>query len=126
MTRARETGPGKIHEMANLDFLRGLADRRSVVFVERLPGLRVPTRATLVRLRRNQVEQMNELTLELNGDTELASVLGQVCARGECLERMTIAPPDYAAMVELRKLMVARIDGPRGDGSISVYFNFRS
>lgn len=60
------------------------------------------------------------LTLEVAADADLAFVLREACAHGEHLEKLTIAPPDDAAMVELRKLVVARIDGVRGSGWVSV------
>jgi hypothetical protein len=64
--------------------------------------------------------------LEVAADTDLAFVLREAYAHGEHLERMTIAPPDYAAMVELRNLVVARIDGAKGSARIMICLGFRA
>ena len=126
MTRPCAAEPDGVQKTPHLDYLRGLADRRSLVLLDRIPGLRAPTRARLLQMRRNRREQGNALTLEVAADTDLAFVLREAYAHGEHLERMTIAPPDYAAMVELRNLVVARIDGAKGSARIMICLGFRA
>lgn len=108
----------------DLNFLTGLADKRGEILVAGLPGLRVPARANLVRLRRRATELMGELTLEVAAGTELAVILGEMQARDHHLQTMTIAAHDTS--VELRDLMIAGIDSRGRDGTIFVNLDFPS
>ena len=45
-------------------------------------------------------------------------------AAGAGLEQMTIAPRDHNGMVELRELLVTRIDADEGAGTLFVDLNF--
>ena len=48
----------------------------------------------------------------------------QVADQIECqLDQLEWGPQDYAAVIELREVAVTRIDGDRGDGTVSVNLN---
>lgn len=64
------------------------------------------------------------MDLEMGSDSELALLLREAHVRGDRFERMTIAPHDYTAMIELRELLVTRIDGRRGRGTLSACLTF--
>jgi hypothetical protein len=108
----------------DLDFLKGLADRRGEILVAGLPGLRAPARANLVRLRRRVTELMGELTLEVATGTELAVILGTIQARDHHPLNLTIHAHD--TRVELWNLVIAGIDGPSAGGTISANLHFSS
>ncbi len=117
---------GSFANRGDLDYLRGLADRRGAVVVDRLPGLGAPAPATLVRMRWNAAGGAGELSLEVDGKSELAHILEEVHARHDDLEEMTICPPDRAPGVELRGITIARIADGGGGGTISVDLRFPS
>ena len=117
---------GSFDNRGDLDYLRGLADRRGVVVVGRLPGLGTPAPATLVRMRWSAAGQAGELRLEIDGNSELAHILKEVHARHDDLVEMTICPPDRATEVQLREITIARIADGGGGGTISVDLRFPS
>jgi hypothetical protein len=119
-------GGGAFANRGDLDYLRGLADRRGAVVVNGLPGLGSQASATLVRMRWNAAGGAGELSLEIDGKSELARVLEEAHARRDGLEQMTIVPHDRPAGVELREITIARITDGRGGGMISVDLRFPS
>ncbi|MGH7564618.1 MAG: hypothetical protein ACREK5_09380 [Gemmatimonadota bacterium] len=99
---------------SDLDYLKGLADKRGKVLVEGLPGLGTPARVRVVGMRWNPAGQAGELTLAIRGDSELAVIMATARERSEQLEKMTIGSEDHAARVKLRGLAVTRIDDRGG------------
>lgn len=110
----------------DLDYLRGLADRRGAVLVDRLPGLKTPAPAKLLRMRWSPAGRAGELSLEVEGKSELACLLESAHARQDDLERMRIVPRDRPAGVELQRITIARITDGRRGGMISVDLRFPS
>ena len=110
----------------DLDYLRGLADRRGAVLVDRLPGLKTPAPAKLVRMRWSTAGRAGELSLEVEDKSELACLLESAHIRRDDLERMRIVPRDRPAGVELHRITIARIAEGRRGGMISVDLRFPS
>lgn len=119
-------GKRLVRNRGDLDYLKGLADRRGAVVVGRLPGLGAPAPATLVRMRWNASGQAGELRLEMDGDGELARILEGAHARHDYLDQLTIFADDRPTGVELREVAIARIVDGRGSGTISVDLRFPS
>ncbi|MGH7572175.1 MAG: hypothetical protein ACREMK_10070 [Gemmatimonadota bacterium] len=119
-------GGGSFANRGDLDYLRGLADRRGTVVVGRLPGLGIPAPARLVRMRWNGVGGVGELSLEVDGKSELARILEDAHARRDDLEEMTLIADDRPKEVELREITIARIADGRKGGAISVDLRFPS
>ena len=115
---------GAFANRGDLDYLRGLADRRGAVVLDRLPGLASPASATLVRMRWNAAGGAGELSLEVDSKSELARILEDAHARRDDLKQMMITPDDRPAGMELREITIARIDDGRGGGTISVDLRF--
>lgn len=110
----------------DLDYLRGLADRHGAVLVDRLPGLEIPALAKLVRMRWSTTSRAGELSLEVEGKSELACLLESAHARHDDLEQMRIVPRDRPGGVELHQITIARIADGRGGEMISVDLLFPS
>jgi hypothetical protein len=94
----------------DLDYLKGLADRRAEVLVEGLPGLDARGRATVLGMRRNAAGQAGELTLGLPAGSLLAAIMAGIRERDDRLVGMTIATGDPGVRIELRGLAITRID----------------
>ena len=94
----------------DLDYLKGLADRRAEVLVDGLPGLDAPARATVLGMRRNAAGQAGELTLELPAGSPLVAIMAETQERDDQLVGMTIATGDPGDRIELRDLAIRRID----------------
>jgi hypothetical protein len=97
----------------DLDYLKGLADKRAEVLVG-LPGLGAATPATVMGMRWNPTGEAGELTLGVPTGSELAALMARARERGDRLEQMTIGTRDRAAGVGLGGLTVARIDDRQG------------
>ena len=115
-----------VRNRGDLDYLRGLADRRGDVLVSHLPGLGTPASATLVRMRWKASGKAGELRLEMDGDSELAHILEGAHARHDDLEQLTIFADDRPTGVDLREVAIARIADGGGTGIISVDLRFPS
>ena len=94
----------------DLDYLKGLADRRAEVFVEGLPGLDAPGRATVLGMRRNAAGQAGELTLGLPAGSLLVAIMAETRERDDQLVGITIATGDPGVRIELRGMAITRID----------------
>ena len=103
----------------DLDYLKGLADRRAEVLVDGLPGLDAPARATVLGMRRNAAGQAGELTLGLPTGSPLAAIMADTRERDDQLAGMTIATGDPGDRIELRDLAIRRID-EGGEGMVLV------
>lgn len=115
---------GSFPNRGDLDYLRGLADRRGTVVVGHLPGLEIPALARLVRMRWNGVGEVGEMSLEVEGGSELARIMEDARARRSDLAQMTLIADDRPAKVELREITIVRIADHRGSGAISVDLRF--
>lgn len=75
-------------------------------------------------MRWNGVGEVGEMSLEVEGGSELARIMEDARARRSDLAQMTLIADDRPAKVELREITIVRIADHRGSGAISVDLRF--